>query len=292
MKYDLQQFERDFMARTNQILTQYCNDYDATLLLNCLLGLLVIPRERLLKLLPNDPMSPETWGIPTNSIICVERGQGKEMGTRSVCWFIIKLRNAVAHFHVLPLHESEKVVGFELWDRSGFRAQLSLQEIHRFLETICQHLEDGWDKNSHRDEQIANGTKYTKGAKLFTRAPTDRVYVIDCQDGYERQCYEIMSSCPEYYIAGCNDKIPSDGATDVIVEPDDLTRQTKVVELISSLANELPEYKRLSVYTNDEQLIHRLDADVAKNAKARLSYFGIFKILAKRPMRCTQPVIC
>lgn len=292
MQYDLQQFEREFMDRTNQILAEYRGKYNATLLLNSMVGLLIIPRERLLRFLPKEPLSASTnWGIPSNAIICVERGQGKELGDRSICWFVIKLRNAVAHFHVLPLHESGEVVGFEFWDRSGFRAQLSLLEMRQFLNTVSQHLEDEWRKSSHAAELSNNGTKWSKKAKLFTRAPTERVYVIDCPDGFQRQCYEISSTCPEYYIFGCVDDMPIDGATDVIVEPDTPTRQEKIIELAHALSTELPETKRLSVYTNDEHLISRLEVDVAETAKARLSFFGIFNIQFKRQIQCPKPVL-
>src|SRR4051794_33161821 len=36
-------FEREFMKRTLTIVKEYQGEYDATLLLNCLLGLLIVP---------------------------------------------------------------------------------------------------------------------------------------------------------------------------------------------------------------------------------------------------------
>jgi HEPN family protein len=39
------QFERDFMRRTLKLVQDYQGPYDATLLLNCLLGLLIVTKE-------------------------------------------------------------------------------------------------------------------------------------------------------------------------------------------------------------------------------------------------------
>ena len=39
------EFERDFMLRTLDIIKDYQGKYDATLVINCLLGLLIVPRE-------------------------------------------------------------------------------------------------------------------------------------------------------------------------------------------------------------------------------------------------------
>src|SRR5947209_2456461 len=108
------------MARTSDLLAEFRGAHDATMLLNCMVGLLIVPRERLLRLVPDDPLfSPEDWGIPRSSILCIERGKGTDITDRSLRWLIIRLRNAVAHFHVLPVHNAGKVKGFELWDKSG-----------------------------------------------------------------------------------------------------------------------------------------------------------------------------
>jgi hypothetical protein len=39
------QFERDFMRRTLKLVQDYQGPYDATLLLNCVLGLLIVTKE-------------------------------------------------------------------------------------------------------------------------------------------------------------------------------------------------------------------------------------------------------
>ena len=123
MEYNLQQFERDFMARTQRIMDQYSGQYEASFLLNCTLGLLIVPRERLLSAIPPNPIDElEKWGVPLASVLAYERGEVLERRAYSIRWFVIKMRNAVAHFHILPVHKDGKVCGFEFWDRSGFRA--------------------------------------------------------------------------------------------------------------------------------------------------------------------------
>ena len=61
-------FETDFIERTLALIDQYNNmiegkpfpeQYNYTLTLNCLLGLIVMPRERAVSYLPSDRLTPE-----------------------------------------------------------------------------------------------------------------------------------------------------------------------------------------------------------------------------------------
>jgi hypothetical protein len=132
---------------------------------------------------------------------------------------------------------------------------------------------------------------WKRKAKLFTRTPSERVYVIDCPDGLQRQCYEIASTSAEYYVVGSSEDIPTDGATDFIVEADQDLRRAKMTELCIALSRELPSYKRLSVYTNDDLLTEQIRTAVTVIAKARLEFFAVFRIEKKRQGRCPAPVI-
>lgn len=288
MEFNLQQFERDFMHRTRGNLARYNGEHESTMLLNCMIGLLIVPRERLLRLLPDEPSwEPADWGIKREAIVCVERGQGRDLAGRSIRWFVVKLRNAVAHFHVLPVHQGGRVKGFEFWDRSGFRAELCLESLRHFLERLLQWLENQWSRSAA--VTVSDGQAgWMNGARLFTRAPAERVYIVDCPNGLQRQCYEIASSSAEYYIAGSDENMPVDGATDIIVEISGDQRRTRIIALALALARELPQQKRLSVYTNDEELICWLRRDVEKTVGARLAFFGVFRIEKKRLSRCPQ----
>jgi hypothetical protein len=64
-----QQFERDFMRRTLELVRACKGPHAATLLLNCLLGLLIVPKEASLERIPQDPLANlQMWGIPPDSI--------------------------------------------------------------------------------------------------------------------------------------------------------------------------------------------------------------------------------
>lgn len=57
-------FIKDFMRRTLKIVRDYEGPYDATLLVNCLLGLLIVSKESLIASIPDTPFEDlAVWGI-------------------------------------------------------------------------------------------------------------------------------------------------------------------------------------------------------------------------------------
>ena len=50
-------FERAFIERSLTLVQEYRGPFDATLLLNCLLGLLVVPKESCLAAIPQVPIT-------------------------------------------------------------------------------------------------------------------------------------------------------------------------------------------------------------------------------------------
>src|SRR4051812_15156013 len=58
---------KTFIFRSSQILAGYHGEYDATLLVNCLTGMLVVPREKLFKLIPESAVDVG-WGINPHQI--------------------------------------------------------------------------------------------------------------------------------------------------------------------------------------------------------------------------------
>ena len=50
-------FERAFIERSLALVQEYKGPFDATLLLNCLLGLLVVPKKSCLAAIPLAPLS-------------------------------------------------------------------------------------------------------------------------------------------------------------------------------------------------------------------------------------------
>lgn len=141
MQYE-PEFARNFMHRTLVIAQTYEGQFDATLLLNCLLGLLVVPKEALLDKIPKDSLDQFlTWGISPSSIKCYGKcDQGYEHPP-NLRQLVRRMRNAVAHFRVEPKHNDGLVTAFSFKDNNGFHAELSLTEISDFVQRLAKHLE-------------------------------------------------------------------------------------------------------------------------------------------------------
>lgn len=137
-------FERAFVQRTLSILQVYHGPYEMTLLQNCLLGLLVVPRETSLRYaIPHEPLSQfERWGIRPDSIHHWGKTRDGHDRPHTLYQFIRGLRNAVAHFGVSPLAQGDRVVGFHFKGDGGFEATLSSEEIRSFAKTLAEHLKN------------------------------------------------------------------------------------------------------------------------------------------------------
>ena len=136
------QFERDFMRRTLKLVKEYEGPYDATLLLNCLLGLLIVPKETSLEQIPTEPISKlSEWGISPASIKSFGKKNEKNQYPETLRGIVYNLRNSVAHIRVRPTTDMRQVKGFEFTDLSGFRASIDLNEVRVFVEKLANHLE-------------------------------------------------------------------------------------------------------------------------------------------------------
>lgn len=141
MEYD-ENFTRSFMKRTLSLARDYDGPLDATLLINCLLGLLIVPKEALIEDIPTTPFeSLQEWGINPSSIKMVGRCEFGHENNPNLRQLVRKLRNAVAHFRIEPRHESGRVVGYIFQDRGGFHAEISLAEIKSLVEKLAEHIE-------------------------------------------------------------------------------------------------------------------------------------------------------
>jgi len=143
MKYE-DEFTLDFMRRTLAIVNDYSGDLDATMLLNSLLGLLVVPKEKYFNSFPNDKpdVFESNWGVLPKSIVSYGKcSQCKTHNKQTFRQVLKSLRNAVAHFNIKPLNGGGKCVGFVFTDKSGFEAKLSLNEISTLTKIVAQHLD-------------------------------------------------------------------------------------------------------------------------------------------------------
>jgi len=134
-------FERAFIERSLVLVQQYNGPYDATILLNCLLGLLVVPKEACLLSIPRDPIENlSKWGINPSAIISFGTSTLEDKNPHHLRGLVWHLRNAVAHFHFRPIPEAGEVEAFHFQDGSGFQANISLSELRNFVERLANHL--------------------------------------------------------------------------------------------------------------------------------------------------------
>ena len=135
-------FERAFMERSLELVKQYQGPYDATLLLNCLLGLLVVPKERCLEAIPEDPIGDQRkWGISPDAIQDRGASQGGTNDPTTLRVLVRRLRNAVAHSRFEPDPPRGEVEAFCFRDK-GFRARVELSELREFVEKLAEKLKE------------------------------------------------------------------------------------------------------------------------------------------------------
>ena len=136
------EFERTFMERSLVLVKQYEGPYDATLLLNCLLGLLVVPNERCVDSIPADPIDDSRkWGISPDAIQACGNPRGTHDPT-TLRGLVRRLRNAVAHFRFRPDPDRGEVEAFFFDDENGFRARVKLPELREFVEKLAEKLKE------------------------------------------------------------------------------------------------------------------------------------------------------
>lgn len=141
MEYD-PDFERDFMRRTLAIVQGYDGTFDATILINCLLGLLVMPKETLFNKIPMEPYENlAKWGVSPTSVKKFGKCEYGHEHPPTLRQLVKRMRNAVAHFKIVPVHNHGEVDAYEFKDRNGFHAVISVSELKSFVTKLAAHLE-------------------------------------------------------------------------------------------------------------------------------------------------------
>ncbi|MES2025267.1 MAG: HEPN family nuclease [Pseudomonadota bacterium] len=133
-------FERLFMQRTLEIVDDYKGDYDTTLLLNCLLGLLLVPNEKFLDVLPDIPIEHfGNWGLDVNCISTL--GKGVNSADMNLKMLVRRLRNSVAHCRIEPVpNDHRPCEGFSFRDTNGFEATIGAIELKTFVTCLLAYL--------------------------------------------------------------------------------------------------------------------------------------------------------
>lgn len=138
----LNDFEHSFVDHTLKMLNSYDGEYDATMLVNCLLGLLVVPKESFLNAIPEAPLSElGRWGIEPSSIKNPGRATKTNPNPATLRGLVVNLRHAVAHFSIEPVPASSLVRSFRYTNDSGLEAVVSLKEMRAFVQALARHLD-------------------------------------------------------------------------------------------------------------------------------------------------------
>jgi hypothetical protein len=143
-------FEVEFVERTQRILIEYSGEYKLTNLLNCMIGLIVLPNERA----QND--FPTLWerdikDIPIYSDLKINifnpiRGKDRNTGVidyypTTLKVFLRKLRNSIAHQNIEPINEGGLFVGAvfrnKIFGVADFESEFRRRELEAFANFIA-----------------------------------------------------------------------------------------------------------------------------------------------------------
>lgn len=87
-------FNVDFIDRTLRILKEYTGEYEVTMMINCAVGLLMIPQQNLSRLIPRIAIdSSEVFGIRRRNI-------GRCNGGYRISNVLRHMRNGISHGHI------------------------------------------------------------------------------------------------------------------------------------------------------------------------------------------------
>ncbi|MDT3367544.1 MAG: hypothetical protein LIR40_02720 [Bacteroidota bacterium] len=147
--------ELDFVFRTKKIIKQYdsfqiekAEKYEVTLLLNCLVGLLILPQQHWFDSLPAYLISQKEWGINPNHISMIKKGE-----TKNVKDIARHLRNSIGHYKFKAFENKSTDISsikFEDFDPQGnktFEAIIPISGIRQFTTKLTDVLIDEIGKN-------------------------------------------------------------------------------------------------------------------------------------------------
>lgn len=137
----LTNFERSFSTHTLALVEGYAGPYDATMMINCLLGLLVMPKETMLQAIPEDPLDRlADWGVNPSSIKNPGLPTRSNRNPNTLRGLVTNLRHAVAHFQIKPVPATGEVTAFEYTNESGLHAVITIAEMRELVRRLSAHL--------------------------------------------------------------------------------------------------------------------------------------------------------
>ncbi len=136
---DHKNIEKEFVQHTLQIMQDYDGPFGVTLLVNCLLGLIVLPKERnFTYIVERDNLQFQDLGIEDGDI----RSWGKfGEEQQTVARFLQCMRNSIAHIHIESTSEAGEIDSLLFIDKSGFEASLSIEKIKEMVTKLAEKIQ-------------------------------------------------------------------------------------------------------------------------------------------------------
>ena len=136
-----------FISRTMQLLNQYqtsiigkvpkSEEFEVTLLINCLLGLLIVPNEQCYNKIPlTDFVDLHSWGILPEYVTL------PDAQVNNLRQLVRLLRNCTAHGSVTPKGTGREIPDLIFEDnQSDFRAIIPEKNLKLFVTKLCESVQ-------------------------------------------------------------------------------------------------------------------------------------------------------
>ncbi len=158
-------YDTEFIKRTQTLINGYHEKYTITLLLNCLLGLIILPNEfkgrkgRKFTFLNQDIQSiKEIQGIISKNNFLFnptkkKKGDGYVSDKKSLKNFLKKIRNGIAHQQIEPINENGEWKGVRIKDINDFNnknleleIEFTIKELRDFAFFISTKYIEEFEK--------------------------------------------------------------------------------------------------------------------------------------------------
>jgi Zn ribbon nucleic-acid-binding protein len=132
-------FNEDLIDRTIKILDKYADDYEVTLLINCLTALLILPKEKHFNKIPDDDIEKlQEWGIKNEHIIKVKcHACGYKLNE-----IVRNMRNSVAHMTIETSSNQKNEIDCIRFEnkRSKFQLEITPAALRKFVTKLARFV--------------------------------------------------------------------------------------------------------------------------------------------------------
>jgi hypothetical protein len=145
---EIRKIEKDFVDHTLHILDHYDGPYGVTLLVNCLLGLIVFPRERGYRQITDTRcLDFDDLGIKERNVLSWGKIPRRD---KNVARFLRCMRNAVAHIQIESISGDGEIQSLYFSDESGFEAVFDIETVKTMVRKLAECIQ--CDRPEQREE--------------------------------------------------------------------------------------------------------------------------------------------